>query len=242
MTLTAANKCRLCNSHDLINAHIIPKQFFEIDGKIYSSKLPYTQRIKQGSYDSNILCGKCDGGLLSSLDTAGYDFFLGPIENKHKKRIYGSFQNDFMDIYEVEIQNQLIHKFLYSILWRASITTRGEFRKVDIGSKHEENLKSLFCSSQLIDIYKYPIVLCYLENLPIDKFPLMPFKTRGFANINYYKMYLGRYIINIKVDKRNDDRMFPKELTMGHNGKVVILSYDYNGSNEQKSVLKILRK
>jgi len=78
-----------------------------------------------GVYDKHILCQDCDG-KLGELD----DYALNVCRRFPKEHSFGS---DGM--FEMRnIDGDKFATFILSVLWRASISSRPEFRKVSLGS------------------------------------------------------------------------------------------------------------
>jgi hypothetical protein len=128
-----------CASTDLINAHIIPRGFArDIKGnhphnlKISVNKVHPTQH---GVYDPGILCEDCDG-KLGKLDDYGLEV-CRRFPHEHIKTGDGGFEMRNVD-------GDKFATFILAVLWRASITTRVEFRKVSLGPFENEACEVIF--------------------------------------------------------------------------------------------------
>lgn len=232
--------CKLCNQDKkLIDAHIIPLKYFETgsDLKSYGAGMRPSRRPK-GPYDKEILCAECDG-VIGKLDSHSYDFFLSApdsVELIHdpEDKIHA------IQIYQKSVKGYEINKFVYSVLWRASISTRPEFSRVSLGKYEDEIMKLMFDTSEK-NILQFPIILGKIENCPVKKYAVSPQRTRNENGVNVYRLYFGQYLVTVKVDSRNDFKMFPIHCCLGVNNRVPIIKYNYIGSNEQKANLRVLR-
>jgi len=150
-----------CTSTDLINAHIIPRGFArDIKGnhphnlKISLDKVHPTQH---GVYDPDILCEDCDG-KLGKLD----DYALEVCRRFSREHVIapdGLFEMNNVD-------GDQFAKFVLSVLWRASITSRVEFKKISLGPYEMAAQKVIFGAAPL-------------DSLPAYKLLLGRYQTRG---------------------------------------------------------------
>jgi hypothetical protein len=120
----AVGLCRLClEQKKLIDAHIIPKGFFERiqsdEPTILVNEFDYPRRSRQGNYDQGILCGPCDNFIgrwdqyaqeVLTMDMAG---FITVVER-------GIGEGAELPDYNYA----LLKLFFISLVWRASIYKR----------------------------------------------------------------------------------------------------------------------
>ncbi len=205
-------ECKFClKDKKLINAHIIPRCFFETmrdqgDNRPFqllsNTTGEYLKKSQIGLYDKNILCEDCEKvfqkyddyacKILLSNNINDNDYILGPNE----KRIGYKLEN-------VDYKN--LKLFFLSVLWRASISKRKEFKKVDTGISFENCLKVMIKNSNPGNIDDFLVVIRrFIDDLG-KNFLMDPYKLR-LGGINFYRFYLGAgYEFHIKVDKRNLD-------------------------------------
>jgi hypothetical protein len=143
-----------CTSTDLIKAHIIPACFArEIRGshqhnlKISLDKVHPTQH---GVFDPNILCGNCDG-ILGKLDDYALEV-CRRFPREHLKTEDGGFEMRNVD-------GDRFAAFVLAVLWRASITSRVEFRKVLLGPYEDEAREVIFGAKPLHKMAAYQLLL-----------------------------------------------------------------------------------
>jgi hypothetical protein len=143
-----------CASTDLIKAHIIPACFArEIMGshphnlKISFDKVHPTQH---GVFDPNILCGSCDG-VLGKLDDYALEV-CRRFPQEGKKPGDGGFEMSSID-------GDKFATFVLAVLWRASITSRVEFRKVSLGPYEDEANEVIFGAKPVHRMPAYQLLL-----------------------------------------------------------------------------------
>jgi hypothetical protein len=151
-----------CNSTQLVNAHIIPRGFARDDVK---GNQPHNLKItldqvhptQHGVYDPNILCESCDG-KLGRLD----DYAL---------EVCRRFPREHVDTRDGGWEMANVHGdhfavFVLSVLWRASITSRVEFRKVSLGPYEDLAREVVFGVKPLSSLTAYQLLLGRYEARP----------------------------------------------------------------------------
>ena len=230
-------KCKGCGEEKkLIKAHIIPKSFYmnlRADGNhlnvIHNLKPGRKMTSNIGDYDQSILCKECDSIFQKSDQYAKellIDRFSSFKELKNRGTLVG------WDIGKMDFH--LLKHFFLSLLWRASITTRPFFKRVNLG-KHEDKVKKIIWG-ECTDSNIYTIVLSKFiskDDTTIEKTILDP-DFHKINGLNYYRFYLGGYTAWIKVDKRRSQGKFAEfELS---NSQTIVVARHFDRSKE-KSIL-----
>ena len=129
------------------------------------------------------------------------DFILDPNE----KKIGYKLEN--IDYKELKL-------FFLSVLWRASVSRRKEFKRVDIGRSFENYLKTMIKNSNPGDTNIFLVVIRrFIDDLG-KNFLMDPYRLK-IDGINFYRFYLGAgYEFHIKVDKRKSDTLYPLALKL----------------------------
>jgi hypothetical protein len=224
-------KCRGCDSEKrLIKAHIIPRSFYmDLRSNAgFLSVVPSesSKRVIKsniGDYDPSILCHECDQ-VLAVFDEYGKQVLIDvnyPFEEISKAGAVAGW--NIRDCNSVRLE-----KFFLSILWRASISNRNFFRKIKLGP-YDNILREYLWSKETC----HPSFGCVVakfrasQRVPnVEKTILDPHRFK-YQNINYYRLYLGGYIIWIRIDKRKPaDTIGRCELTNGLEPIVVGRSFD----------------
>ncbi len=202
-------ECKFClKDKKLIDAHIIPRCFFEAmrDQKdnrpfqlLSNTQNEHSHKLWIGSYDKNILCEDCEKVfqkyddyackiLLSNVNNS--DYILNPNGNK----IGYKLEN---------VDYEKLKLFFLSVLWRASVSKRKEFQKVNVNRAFEDCLKIMIENFNPGSTNNFLVVIRrFIDNLG-KNFLMDPYKLR-IDGINFYRFYLGAgYEFHIKVDKRD---------------------------------------
>lgn len=147
-----------CASTNLIKAHIVPACFArEIMGsqrhnlKISLDKVHPTQH---GVYDPNILCKDCDG-ILGKLDDYALEV-CRRFPQEYKKTGDGGFEMPNVD-------GDKFATVVLAVLWRASITSRIEFRKVSLGPYEDEACEVIFGAKPVSKMTTYQLLTARYE-------------------------------------------------------------------------------
>ena len=151
-------KCRLCHQHKrLVDSHIIPdfqfKPLKKKDGFFYRvSTDPKKKVIKQQKgITEHLLCATCDNERLQKNET-------------HLSRVvFGIHSLDLSRVGRIVPVSGYVYKkvknALLSILWRMSISSRPDFRDIDLGAKHEEAIRLALLNDTVFAEEQYPILL-----------------------------------------------------------------------------------
>jgi hypothetical protein len=234
-------KCRGCgNERALIKAHIIPRSFYmDLRGSegflhvVPSEFSLRTSRSPIGDYDANILCCECDQ-YLAVFDDYGKRVLIDkncPFEELSRDGVVAGWTIKGCDVSRLE-------KFILAVLWRASITNREFFRNVRLGPYEEiirahlwgqqEHHKSLGC---IVAKFRESSAGLNVHKTILDPHP---FKYEGR---NYYKLYLGGYMVWVRVDQRKSSD-FLARFELSSNQNCVVISRSFDGSNEHELIKK----
>ncbi|WP_179377361.1 hypothetical protein [Winogradskyella wichelsiae] len=122
-----------------------------------------SKKIQTGDFDKNILCEDCDNKILGanyekyakqSMYGKNIDPKIAPICKNYK-----TVNDDLEYTICKNINYGKMKLFLLSILWRASITDRKQFRNVQLGDKHEEKIRKLIYENITPKESEYPIMM-----------------------------------------------------------------------------------
>lgn len=205
--------CRLCSlEKKLIKAHAIPEAFFrelrtdrETPLLITSVQGNFPKRASIGVYDEEILCEVCEP-LFGKVDDYGIDVFLKKFET-HFQPLQRGEQTVGFESHTVDPKRLL--QFLVAVLWRASVSAQPFYAKVDLGP-HESAARESALRSDYDVPETFDAVLSRWsdvdERIPTTAF-LDPHREKLFG-INAYRLYLGRMVADVKVDKQP----FPRQL------------------------------
>ncbi len=220
-----------------VNAHVIPKCFYRIDSKnkqplqiLSNNEGIYPQRSQIGIYDSNIVIQEGEN-ILQSLDNYACDLLI-----KNFSFAQPAFDDEILQINNYDYNK--LKLFFLSVLWRASVSQRQFFKIVNLG-EHEDNIRKALLENNAGDSDFYSVILSVFFGAQNGVGTLNPEKTK-IEGINYYKLYLGDFLVWIKVDSKQQEEPL-KSLSMGNNRPLYILKKNLHSSKEfplMKSIVK----
>jgi|SRR3989339_960461 len=240
--------CKLCSKEKkLIKSHIIPKGFFDFlypdkfdDPKrvplsIVSTNDEYEKKSPVGIYDNGILCAECDN-KIGVFDDYAQKIFL-----KQRPSDYPGSSEALMLI---NIDCGKIKMFFISLLWRASISGREEFKLINLGPL-EAILKRALEDNDPMMKNDFSVISCRFgsDKLPqiTNKIIQTPFCQR-IDQINFSVFYLGNgYKFFIKVDSRRLIDGFEQIALDNNDDKIIILKLrEYTETPEFKLMLNVV--
>ncbi len=197
--------CRYCGlKKTLVDSHIIPKCFYKPlilskrGLKKFSSKEgDYPKRAPIGIYDSTILCQDCEK-IFQHFDNYGCKILL---HSKSQRKIEKDEFNNIIGYSILNIDYVKLKLFFMSILWRADISSREEFKKVKLGN-HFAPLNRFIKTNNPGSYNDFSVILfeqIFLKDLPVM---MIPDRVRFKNGLNFYELSLERFNFLIKADKR----------------------------------------
>ena len=184
-----------------------------------------------GVYDKHILCKKCDGKL------GDYDDYALDVCRRFPKE--HSVVPDGM--FEMKnIDGDKFATFILSVLWRSSISSRPEFRKVSLGPFGNQARDVLFGTVSLASMCGYELIVGRFINAPIrtENFYTSPARTK-MLNLNAWHFALGGFKILAKMDQLKLPRELQPAIVNGNDtlrGQFV----DYMTSTEHKTFVDMI--
>lgn len=147
-------------SHKIIKA--TPKDLIDGDKKRIS--VP-----SSGEYDQDILCQNCDNKIIGQYESYARPILYGGF-NDSKKPIFQTFrnQNDIGLTECLNIDYKKFKLFLLSILWRASISKRPLFDKIDLDFD-EEIIRKMIITGDAGEESDFPIFLIRISDPLFEK-------------------------------------------------------------------------
>ena len=153
--------CKLCNKDkELVNSHILPEFLYKPlydeehefnlisvkDGKI-------TQKLNKGVYEK-LLCQHCD------------NIIIGEYEDHAAKVLFGDGKKE-IEIIKTKfghlirgLDYRLFKLFQISLIWRISLTTRQEFKKINLGP-HQNKMRTMLLEGNPGDVFEYGVWILF---------------------------------------------------------------------------------
>ena len=163
---------------------------FIITGKSHKQKRP------TGTWDDTILCRECEK-KYQHIDSNAAQILLKDFDS-----LKIPF-NDKLDTAAIQVSKEhlkSIKTFLIYTLWKASVSSREEFKSIKLGP-YEERIKNDIISGKDFKLEEYGFIGCYIEN-PIGA--LMPFKRikKDYQRCTFYCLDFSTLMFDIKIDSR----------------------------------------
>ncbi|MBA4311747.1 MAG: hypothetical protein C0417_03860 [Chlorobiaceae bacterium] len=156
-------KCALCQNEDavLCESHIFPEflyqDVYEGEDHLYyafsSNSDERASRKRKGVYEE-LMCRDCESIIQRYEDYASRVLYGGT-------QIAVQQSPEMITISELEYARFKL--FQISLIWRAGVSKRKEFRNVDLGL-HAERMREMLFSSSPGEPYEYGCVLSFLPN------------------------------------------------------------------------------
>jgi len=157
--------CKLCLKEKvLVDSHIFPefmyKPLYDEKGKfkILSSQIKGVEKEPRKGIYEKLLCAECDNTIIGNYENYASKILFGDgkKENVFRTTEYG--------IEYLEVDYTLFKLFQISLLWRASITSRSEMNRINLGP-HAEIMREMLLSSEPAEPYQYGAIIFFTEEL-----------------------------------------------------------------------------
>lgn len=130
-----------------------------------------------------------------------------------------------------------------SILWRAAVSSKNEFKKVSLGphlNELEKHIKEHIKADDPGSYQDFSIMLAEQKFIKDLSFMIIPHKAKIFENINFYEISIGRYKVFIKVDSRSIQSNRSSYL-LQPNKPLLVPYLDFHGSITEKIIQDIIK-
>ncbi|MBN6739566.1 hypothetical protein JKG47_03275 [Acidithiobacillus sp. MC6.1] len=199
-------KCNLCDlERPLCKSHIIPKAFFRdamAKERDCGLNMITPERIEvgkmAGEYE-HLLCQNCEV-LIGKYDDYGTRFFRRQA-GERLSTFNGEAVPDDIDLIG-NVDLRLLRLFIISVLWRASISSRPFFDKVDLGP-FELVAKQIIRDEITLSDGLFPFFMNrYAETDHAKRMLFNPLPTR-IGQLRFFNVNMGGFNVAVKVDKRD---------------------------------------
>ena len=233
-------RCRLTGFEGRgVRAHIIPKSFYNLD---YSQSVPllvltnsddgYNGKSFVGIYDSSIVTDQGER-LFSPWDDYACDLLLKNTSMFRER----TDQGQVLALELPEYDYALLKLFFISVLWRAHASSHTFFRNVNLGP-FEEPLRQALLSANPGDMNFFSVTLGCFIDMANGTAMLNPFRER-IESVNYYRIFMGRYIAYIKVDSKRTPPLF-RDACLADGRPLTILAQSFDQSKEKVVLRKLV--
>ncbi len=193
-----------------VKSHIIPRSFYSKEKTLIipNDSDYHPKRSPIGGYDEEMLVEKGEK-YFDKLDNYAFKLLIEERDQFSPFILNGINMGITLKKYDYKT----LTIFFLSLLWRASVTSREEFKQVKLGPHHSDKIKDLIlrpddtenAKDYTIQLYRF-VGNDYVSNQTLEIMKkgggfLFPLKLKH-EGINYYKLYLCDYVALIKVDSR----------------------------------------
>ena len=234
--------CKLTgNVGPAIKAHVVPRAFYELppqkDGAyslVSNSPNTFPRKLPVGIYDNTIVTQEGES-LFGPWDEYAIRILLKNVDafepiTKGDKVLAWSLPN-----YEYP----LLKLFVLSVLWRAHASAHPAFCRVQLGP-HERYIRSLLLNGQPGAPEEYSVHIVKWIDDEFGPVFMDPFRER-YEGVNYYRIYCGRYVLYVKVDKKRTSDTF-RDMQLGQDKKLFVIARELKKSKEWPLMQKIARE
>lgn len=228
-------KCRGCGEErKLIKAHIIPRSFYmdlrNTEKFLHVVPSDPSLRVAKsniGDYDMGILCHECDQHL-ATFDDYGKQVLIDrvyPFEEISREGVVAGWTIQGCNAMRLE-------KFILSILWRASLSNRKFFQEVRLGP-YEKVLKEHLWGRESYHKSFGCVIAKFRDSkraIGAHKTILDPHPFR-YEGKNYYRLYLGGYVVWVRVDRRKSSGSI-RSCELSQDRGCIIVSRSFDSSKE----------
>jgi len=203
--MAAACRAPGCTETKLCRAHIVPAGFVRTlsapGGHNKAVRSTGAQRAMpaHGDYDTGILCSDCDTALgLFDGYAIAFCASLPQTPNARTRQVFAHKPFD----------GGQFARAILAIVWRASISTRKQFRNISLGPYEDRAAAILFSGAPLSSLPEFEVVLHRYASSDHDarKFVFMPLRIRS-GSLTAFTIGLGGFLVWAKVDQRPTDQM-----------------------------------
>lgn len=236
--MQVVKECKWCGKacERFAKSHIIPKAFFNYDGKNDRFLVSAKNRKKRrpaGSYDKNILCPKCETDF-SHIDSEAARILLHEFE---KHQIPFNDERDSVCVQINGLYKQEITQFLIYVLWRASVSQLSEFKGINLGP-YQDRIKEDLIKNKVFSVHDYSFA-SFKVNKPSGH--IFPYKDKkeNWNGVNYYILDFGGFIFNVKVDRRIPQEPYKSIAEHPH---VPFIKVDKTPDKRRRAMVNIIKR
>jgi hypothetical protein len=238
--------CRYCGQErKFVRSHAIPEAFFRVlrDGDrppimVSSSVGARPSRAPIGVYDRQTLCDGCEP-LFCDHDSYGTDVLINRIEELFQPLQVGS---NTLAFFGKDIDQAKLKMFFLAVLWRATISNQPFYSRVQIGP-YKEQLLELLKRGTSTDPDEFSVVmsrwLTSEQQQPVAEGLMSPFLEK-WDGVNAVRVYFGKVVAYIKIDKRP----FPRTLrfaALGNRSAAIQIAREFQSSNDLAVMMRVAR-
>jgi hypothetical protein len=203
---------------------------------VSNTKDSFPKRAPIGVYDEGILCDECER-KFGQVDSYAAEVLISKFGELFKPVANA----DNLALQAQGINQDLLLRFLVATLWRASVSTHPFYKRVQLG-KHEAEAKTATDLSCPVP-RTFAAVLSAWPALADDslEYGLMDPFAEKWDGVNAYRVYLGRVVSYVKVDRR--PLLSPlADLALGRQDSMFIVQRDFTTSKDLAAMARTAKE
>ncbi len=235
-------KCKLTGKTGKgIKAHIVPRSFYEIspqeDGfhKLLSnSEGTFPKKTPVGIYDDTIVTIEGEE-CFRDWDDYASRILISEAQNLEEKIVNNKLVAWTLPNYDYSS----LKLFALSVLWRSHASAHSAFSKVNLGP-HEAAIRTMLLNNDPGDDEKYSVNIVRWLSHDFGPVFMDPFREKYGYGINYYRIYCGRYVLYVKVDKRISASEL-RDFQLGATSELYLIARELQKSKEWPIMQQIVQ-
>ena len=221
-----------------VKAHIIPKSFYEIppqsDGPcklMTNASGVRPKKMPIGIYDDTMVTRNGEE-IFGNWDDYACKLLLNDFDQ------FDQICKDSRVIAwrKKEYDYSFLKLFALSVLWRTHASTQHSFSNVDLGP-HEPEIRDMLLCGDPRGEEDYSVILSRWIDGDFGTVIMDPFSER-YDGANYYRIYCGRYILYIKVDKKKTTAKF-NDIQLAPDRDLYLIARELKESKEWPIMKKV---
>lgn len=225
--------CRLCKKNKkLINSHVLPeflyKPLYDEDHEFNLIKLKggkIAQKLNKGVYEK-LLCEHCDNIIIGEYEDLAAKVLFGD-----RKKEIEIIKTNFGHLIK-GLNYKLFKLFQISLIWRISLTSRPEFKKINLGP-HQEKMRIMLLEGYPGEVYDYGVWMMYFPKSSKELKDLIIAPQQLRKRIEGHRCYRAIFngLIWIFFVSQHIDRFSHKEYFLSKSGELPVINSSQFGEN-----------
>lgn len=234
--------CRLTGTKGKgVKAHVVPRAFYELapqsEGPLRlmsNAEGTFPKKLPVGIYDDSIVT--IEGERIIGV----WDDYAVKILIEGWSEFQAIKDGDVILGWQLpEYDYSLMKLFALSVLWRAHHSRHPAFSRVELGP-HETVVRQILLAQNPGAPEQYSVNFVRWISEEFGPVFMGPFLEK-YKDVNYYRIYCGRYVLYVKVDKRDTIEEF-KEFQLGERRELFLIARELRKSKEWPVMQRIAKQ
>jgi hypothetical protein len=202
-------------------------------GRLLSNRFIDERKSWSGLYDGALVCAECEA-IFCPYDTYGHRFF-------YREQLNTVHSDGELLVYQYENADAAKLKlFFLCNLWRASASTRPEFRSVDLG-RWEPEIRDMIKNGDPGAPDRFPVILVRFQAMEENAVPAVYPYRADVGGLPCYKMIMAGCAASVVIQGRALPSILG-EMTLIPGRPVILFPKAWETSDERRRIINILRQ